>query len=193
MEQEIWKDIIGYEGLYQVSSLSRVKRVQREVYHPLNGTYIRKELMKQPYINKKGYCIVGLSNNGVKVNMKLHRIVASAFIPNPNNYPQINHKNGNKSDNRVVNLEWCTGKHNIQHAVKNGLKPVTDRQRKSASDMMKKKVGGLNYAAKLVVNIESGIFYDTTKEAAESISKTRRTFSKYLSGLRKNTTSLRYA
>ena len=115
--EEIWKDVVGYEGLYQVSNLGRVKSVIT-----WNGyEYLKKEKIMKPFENKRGYKSIGFTKDGKTITYRLHRIVAQAFIPNPENKPIINHKNGVKSDNRVENLEWCTYSENTIHAIKTGL------------------------------------------------------------------------
>jgi hypothetical protein len=106
--QEIWKDIQGYEGLYQVSNLGRVKRVSGKILKPEN-------------LNKKSYLRVRLYKNKIGKHHLIHRIVAEAFVPNLRNAEEVNHKNGDKQDNKVTNLEWITHKENMQHAFKNGL------------------------------------------------------------------------
>ena len=107
MKKEIWKDIKGYEGLYQVSNLGRVKSLPRK-NHP-------KEEFRNLSPDSKGYLRVNLFKNNKGKTHKVHRLVAEAFIPNPNNYPQVNHKDENKANNNVDNLEWCTNKYNVNY------------------------------------------------------------------------------
>lgn len=114
---EEWRDITGYEGIYQVSSMGKVKRLTH-IRIDRNGVkYSLKERMLRSFLNSKGYCMVALSKNGVNTHCSLHRIVAKAFIPNPENKEQVNHKNGDKTDNRAENLEWMTNFENIRHSI----------------------------------------------------------------------------
>lgn len=121
MIKEIWKDIPDYEGLYQVSNLGRIKRILFLNYNSRK----RKEKILKKVIDKDGYYKVSLSKNNKVKNYFVHRLVAKAFILNPNNCPIINHKDENKKNNCVNNLEWCTIKYNTNYngaTFKRGLK-----------------------------------------------------------------------
>ena len=100
---EKFKDVQGYEGLYQVSTWGRV-------YNVLANKMVHTE------VTKKGYLRVDLFKNGTRKHHKVHRLVAKAFIPNPNNKPQVNHIDGNKQNNSITNLEWVTNRENCEHA-----------------------------------------------------------------------------
>ena len=101
---EVWKDVVGYEGLYMVSNLGRVKSLRGNKERILKGYYHR------------GYRRVDLYKNGVMKHWRIHRLVAQAFIDNPNNYPVVNHRDEDKSNNRVDNLEWCTHEYNVNYS-----------------------------------------------------------------------------
>ena len=108
--EEIERDVVGYEGLYSIDIFGNVTRLSDN-----------KEMKQQ--MNKFGYVNVSLRKNGKQKQHKVHRLIANAFIPNPQNKEQVNHIDGNKAHNVVWNLEWCTCKENINHAVKTGLNP----------------------------------------------------------------------
>ena len=112
MIEEIWKPIKGYEGLYEVSSLGRVKSLQRI---DNNNHSLKEKIMIQH--NKYGYQTICLSKHGKHQYFRVHRLVAQAFIPNPNNYTIVNHIDENKQNNCVDNLEWCTQKYNVNHGT----------------------------------------------------------------------------
>lgn len=118
--KEIWASVVGYEGLYEVSNLGRVKNLKRKV--PFwRGMRTIPERILQNHINEYGYVYVRLYENAKGRNIKLHRIVAEAFIPNPTNKRCVNHIDGNKQNNTVENLEWVTHSENMQHASDNKL------------------------------------------------------------------------
>ena len=125
--KEEWKPIKGYEGLYEVSNMGRVKSL-----------YYGKDIILKQGMDHNGYMVLGLSKDGTRSTKKVHRLVATAFIRNTNNYEVVNHKNGNKKDNTVDNLEWCTSSYNIKHAYHNRLMN-TDAQKKSV--ILYKKYG----------------------------------------------------
>lgn len=114
MEKEEWRDIEGYEGLYQVSNLGRIKSLERID----NYNRLVKEQILKPIANR-GYLRVCLYKDGKQKKISVHRIVAENFLENPHNYPQVNHKDENKSNNCVENLEWCTAKYNSNYGTKN--------------------------------------------------------------------------
>ena len=111
---EIWKAVPDYNGLYEASSMGRVRSIGRTVKHPRNENmlFYRKGRILKWEFDKYGYPVVTLSKDGRTKTHKVHRLVASAFIPNPNNLPQIDHINNRKYDNRPENLRWCTTQQN---------------------------------------------------------------------------------
>lgn len=126
---EEWKDIVGYEGLYQVSNLGRIKSLGRYVNNNGGLEYREGKIMKSAK-NNNDYLFIGLWKDGIRKNHTIHRLVAQAFIDNPNNFPEINHKDEDKTNNRVENLEWCNSKYNCNYGthnermVKSHLKPI---------------------------------------------------------------------
>ena len=114
--KEVWKDVVGFEEAYQVSNFGRIKRKERTDSN--NRTH--KERIMSPSMYSNGYMNVELRMNNKKRRTSVHRLVAEAFIDNPLNLPQINHKDENKANNHVSNLEWCTAQYNIRY--KDGVK-----------------------------------------------------------------------
>lgn len=118
---EIWKSVVGLEGYYEVSNLGRVRSIDRVVQGGRWGTEKRKGQDKMACIDKYGYPKVGLWKNGSLLTITVHRLVATAFIPNKENKATVNHIDGCKTNNIVSNLEWATNKENKVHAAINGL------------------------------------------------------------------------
>lgn len=123
--EEIWKDIKGYERMYQISNYGRIKSLSRFInsckqYSSIG--YYSKEKIKKQSVSKTGYYICTLCKNGKTRTFKVHRLIAEAFIDNPNNLPIINHKDGNKLNNSIDNLEWCDYSYNNKEAYRQGLR-----------------------------------------------------------------------
>ena len=154
MNKEIWKDVIGFEGIYQVSSSGRVRSSYRR--GSSKRYYISNEfVLLKNIIHDNGYYFVTLRKNGVVQQCSVHRLVAETFIPNLYGYTDVNHKNGIKTDNRIENLEWCTRQQNICHAFKMGLNKISESQKRNAMRPIE-----LTYPSGLVKVV------DSVKEAA---------------------------
>jgi hypothetical protein len=138
-----WVGAVGYESFYQVSDMGRVRSIARGV-----------ELSQQKN-SRTGYVSVKLKSINPKTRYSVHRIVAMAFIPNPLNKPTVNHINGDKTDNRVENLEWATYSENNKHLYQAGLRIAGKR--------------GQSTFKKLILDMQTGIFYDCIKDAADAI------------------------
>lgn len=121
MVREIWKDVVGYENLLSISNNGKV-------FNKKNN-----KIMKY-FLSGRGYKTISVwfGKRSNRKNFLIHRLVAQTFIPNPLNKPQINHKDGNKLNNRVDNLEWCDARYNNIHAIRNGLRNYNDRKKKVA-------------------------------------------------------------
>lgn len=119
LKVEVWKDITG-QGFYQVSSLGNIRSLPRKIIFSDGRERLYGERVLKPYLDDLGYLRVSFK----KGYRRVHRLVAEAFVPNPTGLPQVNHKDGNKQNNNVENLEWVDNKTNQIHALANGLKDM---------------------------------------------------------------------
>lgn len=117
--EEIWKPIVGYEGYYEVSNLGRVRSIDRFVIDKTGRRQFKKGTLLNYRQDRQGYCIVSLSISRKYKTKCVHTLVADAFIQNPDGLPQVNHKDEDKSNNVVDNLEWCTSKYNANYGNRN--------------------------------------------------------------------------
>lgn len=116
IEEEIWRDISGYEGLYQVSNLGRIKRLPRVVIRSDGRRRTFCESISKGHLHNTGYYVINLTKNVISKRKLVHRLVAEAFLPNPNHYPVIHHIDANKTNERADNLMWCSYSFNIKHS-----------------------------------------------------------------------------
>lgn len=146
---EIWRAIPGYEGLYEASTEGRIRSVARTATGRW-GTCRRRSTILKPTPTGKGYLQVRFSVDGEKSQPLVHRLVAAAFLPNPRRLPQINHKDGDKANNRIDNLEWCTASENALHRGR----------------VLHKAVGR---AKRPVVCTDTGVVYASSHDAAKAL------------------------
>lgn len=169
--EEIWKDIPSYEGYYQVSNLGNFRSLPRIIKYKNNGTrnYPSKLLLLET--TKDNYKRITLMKEGVKTRYQAHRLVAITFIPNIENKPYINHIDGNKSNNGVTNLEWCTASENVLHADRIGLRNMSLHQ---PSNSQKIKC------------VETNTTFASCLKAVKWLNKTATSVSALIRGVRKN-------
>lgn len=173
----IWKDVIGYEGYYKISNKGEVVSIEREVVQKNNSIRTFPSQKAKPRINVHGYIIVLLSKEQKTEHALLHRLLAIHFIPNPNNYKIVRHLNDNKLDYRLENLAWGTSKNNTEDMYLNGYS----------------QSGGNNKSARLVLNTQTGVFYDCLKDAVNSCNISYNSLHRRLTGKVQNNTPFIYA
>lgn len=155
MIDEVWCDVPDYEGMYQVSNTGKVKSLSRIIKTSNGKLYHRKENILKPFYEKRGYMRVKLCKNGTEKMFCVHRLVATCFIPNVYNREQVNHIDGNKTNNNASNLEWCTNEQNMKHAWECGLR---EHRKRKVRCLNNNEVYSSIKEASLTLNIvESGI------------------------------------
>ena len=192
---EIWKDIKGYEGLYQVSNLGRVKSIEKYFLRKYKNTirpYSKPSKILKPFPTRTGYLLVKLTKEKKEKSFQVHRLVAITFIPNPENKPQVNHINGVKTDNYITNLEWVTAKENTRHKYDVlGFKFSEEIKEKmrikkigtSLDSRVREKISNANKGRKSVnikkvKCIDTGIIFNSAQEASLFLGLTRCAVSK---------------
>jgi len=170
IQQEIWKDITNFEGLYKVSNTGKVLSLESKVVHKNGNFHTKKEILLKAGVNKRGYESVGLYKNGEVQYFKVHRLVALAFIPNIECKPFINHINSNKTDNHLNNLEWCTPAENNIHSRTLGNRDL-EKEIETARNLGYKR-------KKIMLDLNTGIFYDSVEELFNTIGICRASFYK---------------
>lgn len=152
---EIWKDIKGYEGIYQISNTGKVISLDRIIYTKDNRQYFYKGGLKEYTEDKDGYLRVGLNKENKQKTVGVHRLVAEAFIPNPDNLPEVNHKDENKKNNCVDNLQWVEQIDNIQYGTR--AQRMAQTQKNNPARSYK------------VLCVETGIEYPSMAEAGRQL------------------------
>lgn len=127
MSSENWVPVQGFEGSYEVSNLGHIRSLDRTLSLPCGQKRRYRGKVLAESRDSKGYVTAHLTDGRTKAPVRLHRLVAQAFVPNPDNLPQVNHIDGNKRNNAAANLEWVTDAQNKQHALEHGLAPLFDR------------------------------------------------------------------
>lgn len=163
---ESWCDIEGYEGCYQISNLGRVRSVDRTVKGN-KCIFAFKGKILSPKTHRAGYLVVCLCKNRKQKMYYIHRLVAEAFIPNPDSLPQVNHKDENKTNNRLDNLEWCSAKYNTNYATANERRIKTLKQNPNfLKNVEKSKIRN----CKKIKCIETNEIFNSTKELSNILS-----------------------
>lgn len=177
--EEIWKDVVGYEGLYQISNFGRLKHLAF-ILTNICGVHNVKERLVHPHIQNNGYYLCDLYKNNIRKNVLLHRIVAEAFIDNPNNYSFVNHINSIRTDCRCVNLEWCTKSYNTKYSydttnrkIKMNWKKGKDNANSKAVIMLDKNNNYIKrFECIMDIQRELGILYNSIVNCLKGRSKT---------------------
>lgn len=172
--KEVWRDIQSYKGEYQISNLGRVKSLNYK------GN-VGKEKIKIAEVNHIGYFRIALSHHGKNKHFMVHRLVADSFISNPFHKLQVNHIDGDKQNNNVINLEWVTQSENMLHSYRIGLRTGM----KGSKHPMKGKTGKLNHCSKKIICITTGKQFNAINDAERQYGVSHTTISRCCKGKQK--------
>jgi site-specific DNA-cytosine methylase len=190
IENEVWMPIPGYEGIYEVSNFGRVKRLPlgKQWHYRQTHNNIRKQK-----VGRNGYCCVNLSKDNAVKWYSVHRLVAMAFIPNPSNYPCVNHRDENKQNNCVENLEWCSYQYNANYGT--GTKRQQESKMKNPNLFASYPLIGAKNSKQVVARLKDGTFvgeYDSVKAAAQALNVSTSTITRQFSGASNREKSRKY-
>jgi hypothetical protein len=177
---EIWKEIEGYEGCYKVSNFGNVMALKREYSSNGSKRFTEEKILKKR-INKDGYLNAALTLKGKRKDISVHRLVAMAFIDNPENKLEVNHKDGIKTNNQVSNLEWSTRKEQMKHAYDMGLNSIVINMENRPPS-----------TGKVVIDYHTGIFYESARQAAKAKDMKYSTLKAMLTNRNSNRSGIQY-
>jgi len=188
------KRIVLIVQKYYICDMKKIKNYP-DYYATKEGKIFSSKSNKflKPSFDKQGYAMVGIYIGNYKTKtIKIHRLIAETFIDNPLKKTDVNHIDGDKSNNHVCNLEWNTRSENIEHAFNNGLKKISNKQRSRFLSMVKGQVGKKNPASRKIINTKTGEIFNTIKEVLPIVNLKRTTFQAMLSGQNPNKTNFKY-
>jgi len=168
--EEIWKDVIGFEGKYQVSNTGKVKSLERIIKRGEKGDVLIKTLVLKNRLSKKGYHQVILYKKGIQKQFTVHQLVSIMFLENKDSFKEVNHINGIKTDNFSENLEWCSRGHNMRHALRTGLKIPRNGESINTCKLTKSQAAEIKYSDK---SIQSRFLSNKFKVSMQTVWKIR--------------------
>jgi hypothetical protein len=168
-EIEIWLPVVGYEDYYEVSNMGRIRSLRRTIYTKDRKTKNKPSVILDPKPNPYGYKIVSIRVNNIRKCIMVHRLVAMAFIKNEHSKPFVNHKDRNRSNNHVENLEWCTQSENVLHGWLTRPKDEVQKQKKKIAERASKIKGDKHPQSNPLINTTNGRVYANIREAAEDL------------------------